>query len=574
MTLGCGDNLAQQPGVDAGSEGARLEIVAPGGDSLGLTFAQRATLAVRYTVGEDPVAGAEVAFTLLAPPAESTGGAALSALTAKTGADGIATVDLVAGAERANFRVEAHAPSAKSAIFYVAVAEGGFTTLRATPLHDGPRATAIFDRVEVRLYRAAILDCAALDIDAPPPSIYPPRRLAGFGGEVTFANVAASESATLVAWASPEGGERAIAAGCVDLAASAIRPGRAVSVLMTVGDRPLSLAPASLISTLELSAVANGLAAAGKSAAWDALACPAGPGQILLDCALDAIADDGALDCRATGSGPLVDAMAAHRGALDDMGCRALTTAAGDASLEALITDAIAAGGTFPVGDPLAALIAVRENILSTATITSSLDVSGPAATHTLATLAPGTGGLVIDLVASPRPVIAQTQVPVTITGQALAIGEHGFSLRYGDAARAAFEADALMPANLEGAAASLGTALASAAKDAQSETAGCAAVSAVACGVAGEALDCLEAACQTGAARLDIELHGWLEMLDSSGIDLAWSGAAPIADADFDLMVDPIGGGLGAGAGAWSARMTLADDQSFSISGAFKSVP
>lgn len=566
---GCGDNLVPEAPGDGGTATATLAVLTPPGDSLGLTFSERTALRVRYSDSDgQPIAGAEVAFSLVSAPNESAGGATLAAPTAITGTDGIAAVDVIAGAERANFRVEAQAAMAANAIFFVAVAEGGFTTLVATPAHAGARPEEVFEGIELRLFRADTISCANVDIDALPAADYPPRTVAAFSEAATFVNVPATEGATLVAWG--VAGESAIASGCVDIAGQAVRAGRQVNLLITVADRALALAPTAVISTLDLDPIAAAVAAAGDDDAWAILGCPVGPGQLALDCALDAAASDGEVDCRATGSGPLLDAIAGHRGASDENGCRPLTTTAGDPSIDALLAGAIATGGTFPTGDDLAALLAVRRDLLSSVVIESRLTPITPSvASHTLTTLRPGAAGdVAIDVGASSRPVIS-AQVPITITAANVVAGEHGFSLRYGDAAATAFDSRALGPAGLSGQAASLGTALVAAAEDPDSARSGCAAISAVACEAAGQGLTCLEAACATGAGVLDGELAAWLGDLSGGGLDLSWSGAAPITDSDFDLIIDPIGG-PGRPAGAWSARMTLKDQGEVVLSGAF----
>jgi hypothetical protein len=580
-TPGCGDDVTTDP--DAGDVNARLDILDPPGDAIGLTHGGRVTLRVRYARERgEVIAGAPVRFAMIATgTGESPAGSVLSADTAQTDSLGVARVDLVAGAQDTSFRVSVDARDAPTQYFYVTVAEGGFAKLYITPVHQGWRATEAFSRIEVRLYRAQILHCADLDVEAPPDSLSPPRSLSGFGGTVNYLNVTAGQPHTLVAWAhigvGPDPGMESpvpVSAGCVDLGASEL-PASRVNIELPLRDRALVLDRTPARSSFDLAPVAEAVDAAGLVRPWHILSCEAGPGQLLLDCALDALAPDAALDCVATGTSALVEAVNAHRGAADASGCRPAALADTSASLDAELTLAVQAGAGFPVAAELAAMLADRAAIMASFELDSDMTLfdnrtaGETALSHRLTTLralAPG-GVYELSLGATSRPVIEQSPVPATLDGNALALGEHGFTLRHGDFARRAFAAIALAPRGLDDAQDSLGTALAQSVNG-PGQT-GCAGLSELVCVKIGQTASCLAAACTQGATALDGHLSGWWRALLAPGIDFALSGTALIHDPDGDLQADSVGrDAQGQSTGAWSATLWLSDGTAIAIDG------
>src|SRR5690606_19353611 len=140
-----------------------------------------------------------------------------------------------------NFRVEVRAPAARSALFYVAVSEGGFTSLVVTPRHEGSRDAGAADTLQVRLHRAVDLRCVDADPEALPESVFPPRALPGYDEPAVFRNVSAGESYTLVAWAESAAGG-ILGFGCVDLGAAQVRSGLGLALDVAVVDRPAAIA--------------------------------------------------------------------------------------------------------------------------------------------------------------------------------------------------------------------------------------------------------------------------------------------------------------------------------------------
>lgn len=562
---GCGDNLAPRS-VDGGSEQSSLVVLDPPGESIGLDFHARATLSVRY-VGPDggPIAGAPVGFSLVTSASEATGGSTVSDTEVATDDDGVAGVDLVAGGERVNFRVQATAPGAPPALFYVTVSQGGFTDLVVTPAHVGYRAEAALGAVEVRLYRGAAAGCDDLSADDPPESVFPPRSLPGFGGEAVFRNVAAGEPYSLLAWAALSPGGRPIAQGCVELGPDQLRAAGQARLPLPVVDRSPELAGRIAIeSVLDMTPLAGAIAAAGPDP-WVSLACPLGPAQLVIDCALDAAAPDGALDCEATGDSPLAAEVQALRGLPDADGCRPGSLGPAD-SLDARVAAALAPPWSDP--DLVAGLVAARRAPLEAVALRSSLEplTGGAGVVHRLERLAVETarGAASVDLVASNRPIVRQVApAAVTASGQ-LVVDRHGFTADYGRFAQGVFAELGLLPAGLAGQDGALGQSLHGAVTD--EDGAGCPALSRRVCGEIARAGGCLAEACAEGSAALDSLLEAWWQLFDGPGLDLSLAGSAALADPDGDLELDGLG--QEGEPGAWNARLRLSTGQNVALDG------
>jgi hypothetical protein len=551
---------------DAGASDRRnLTILDPPGEEVGLSYSSRITLYVRYQrEGGGVIRGEEVRFALEANrPGESTSGATLSATTAITDSVGEASVELYSGAQDARFRLSVDARNASTVYFFVSVAQGGFAAVDVAPTHAGWRGADELGRVEVRLYARAFVSCDTLDIDAPPNSAYPPRSLDGFGGAVSFQNVTARQPHTVVAWAETAGSSKPVAVGCLPLDGALLPPSRVRTSLVVRDREPVLPAALPLSTTLDLAPVAAAVEAAGATAAWDVLACPAGPGQLLLDCALDVAAPDAALDCAASGRDELVDALAAQRGRLDAAGCRAATLENGASSLEARLTAAVAKD--WPTGTALASLIEARARVTGSLVLDSVLAPLGAGAVaHRLSTarVLAGEAPFALDLTATSRPVIAAMPVGTDQDGNLLVVAPHGFTLRYAAIAASAFAALGLGPAGVTGDARALGQALVAAVRDGGDGT-GCTALSRLACEAAGEDASCLAAACVAAIPVMDAALAAWLEVVDGSaaGLDLALAGTTVLLDGDGDLVVDGVGVAAKA-AEPWHGALTLGNGQ------------
>jgi hypothetical protein len=558
---------------DAGPEAnPRLVILDPPGDSIGLAFGGTTTLRVRYeTDAGEPIPDAAVDFQLVVRQDADPRGAALSATTAMSDALGIARVDLVAGAEETTFQIEAIAPQAASAFFTVSVSQAGFAHIDLDPFHDGWRDPLGFERIELRLYRAIDATCAAIDADEPPLSLFPPRALSGFDEVGSYQNVIASQPYTLVAWALLPDNTLPLAYGCVELGPHQVPPSR-FALAMPVRDRaPRLPGDAELVSTLDLEPLADAAADAGTGAPWTVLSCAHGPGQLLLDCTTDVLGGDGTLDCVVDGANATVTAIQAARGPVDEFLCRPGTVGIED-SLDHQLNDAIDAGGDFPMGGELGELLDARADLLADVQLRSTLQfLPGGLVRHRLVALVADVGGTPyeVDLASTSRPVIAAT-APAAIDGERnLVVGEHGFTLRYGSFAGAAWRDVALPAAGVAGRDADLGAALAGSAEDGGSATTGCNAVSAIICAEIGQAASCAYAACQTAAAALDDSFTAWWRGMDGDDLDLRLQGSVPLVDGDDDLAVDGLGTG-GAEMGSWQATWDAAFGADIAADGSF----
>ncbi len=562
LYVACGDDLRPPSDGDQPRQSS-LEILDPPGESIGLPFHGQTALRVLYRDPDgDPIADAPVAFAPVASASESTGGSTISDTIVLTDGDGIAEVQLLAGAEQVVFRVQASALDAAPALFYVAVSEGGFTDLTATPEHVGFRTDLA--RVEVRLYRIEELACADLDVDAPPESVFPPRSLDGFGGAARYKNVTAGEGFAVVAWATEEPDGLPLAAGCVELDPVQVRPARPIAFPLPVLDRAPAL-PAALQLTSEIDATQ--LVQPGD--VWAVLDCPSGRAQLLIDCALDAQAPDGDLDCQVGGSSAVIDDVEALRGAPDPAGCRPADLPGGGATIDATLDDAI--GAPWPTGDQLAAFLAARRAPLQSFALTSRLEASsdGRSVHHRLGVLSisDGTGTHELDLATSDRAVVRQVApFEVDPVHGELVVAAHSFTLDYGRFARSAFTTLGLVPAGLGSRGDQLGTALVQSVDD--GGTTGCPGLSAIVCAAAGRAASCLSAACQTARPALDDLMTDWWRALESGGFDFTLSGTASLGDADADLTIDALTGGT------WSATLRLSSGSDATCPGTFTSAP
>lgn len=555
VLLACGGDDATP---DAGGGQNSLEILEPPGDSIGLAFSASEALRVRYlNPSGDPIAGATVEFGLQVGANETSGAAALSAAAATTDSAGIAQVEVTAGVSDANFRVRATAAGAPPATFFVVVSDTGFASFQVTPTHSGPRPALDYVNVEIRLFSPDQVDCAGLDIDELPESIFPPRRVAGFVGAVQFQNLAAARPYVLVVWGEGEMGAARLAVGCVELSADQVRVGRPLQMVVDVGDRPLLwTAPVEVTSAMVLPGLDNAADAIVAPDPWRTLVCPLGAAQLAIDCALDAAVPDGDLDCVVNGTSGLINDFEAARGAPQN-GCRPDESSPGVASVDRVLLDAMSAG---PWTEANATALAVtRDQIIGGARLTSELSMpTATSARHRLLTLTLTAGALSreIDLVGSARPVIeASASAEVDAVGT-VSLGAHQFTLDFERAADEMFTTELLPAFALDGRRDDLGAALIESFE--AGAMVGCQAISAVACAEVGRAASCIQTGCGAVGAALDTRLLEWIDAIGAVGLDFSMTGSATIRDGDLDREVDEVGGGAGL-SGSWQISVTTA---------------
>ncbi len=539
----CGDGAASPS--DAGAP-PQLQIEAPPGDSIGLAPGDSITLRVRLVTAEGaPIDGAAVRWTILGGDA-GTGGATLAVATTATSGGGEAEDLLTAGPARVDFQVAAEAGDAPQALFYVSVSAAGFANIHVTPGHGGARSD--IGSIELRAYRGD-LGCATLDPDALPASPLPPRQVAGFGDQAEWSGFAAGEAYTILGWAVHAQSGRAVGFGCAPVLASQVTPGDLAMTLALI-DRPLTLGAAGVTSNLDLSPAAAIEESTGIDRPWRILACPSGAGQLALDWLIDALAADGTLDGQTANPTGAAASLEAVRGALGPDGCRAATRAGGGPSIDAALDDAIGRG-PFPDAAERQALVSARLALLDSLPLVSTLAPAGPGRfEHALVSVT--VGAVTIDLSASARPVIA-AEAPWSYDGASavLRLGAHSFTARLGSALGAGFAEGPLTTDGLGASSATLGSAMLASAKN--GAFSGCAAIDDVVCATAGLGATCVNTACAPAAGGLDPALTAWWRALDGTGLDLTLTGTANAGDADGDLAIDDVAGGL------WTASLATA---------------
>lgn len=527
----CGDNDfptrdAAVPGNDS------LAVLNPPGDSIGLDFSGTSTLRVQLVDSEgEPITGQPIEFSLLQNAGESVGGSSLSASSRQTNSIGIAEVDLLAGAERVNFRVEASTPNAPSVLFYIQVSDQGFSDVSIVTAHEGPRDSTSYDGVELRIYSDSSARCGAIDFASPPESLFPPRTQELLGEASDFRNLAVGLGYTVIAWAEAGAEATPHATGCLHIAADRLRSGSAFEAVLPVADLPYQLPQLLAVDTeIQLADLAATLT--GQDT-WATLSCPLGRAQLLLDCLPDAQTPDALLDCNSEQASPLGTAIEARRGIIGADGCRPATTASGEDSLDALLMDAMTG---WPNDVELGALAGGRELVLGTLRIQSEVARTGDGVvTHRLRRADLDT--VSVDLLLSSRPVVEVAAVPVQRSASPeISIAPHGFTLRFAELAESGYEILALGPANVSGLGAALGTEFMTEISIAAQT--GCAGLEAFVCGELGLGADCADL-CSTIAPALDIRLAAWLGDLQSSGLDYTVEAQADLLDDDRNLVID-----------------------------------
>ncbi len=551
----------------AGGEALRL-TAAPG--TISLAPNQPGTVKFRLDNGGVPVAGRTVSFAIIeGDPA----GATLAAASALTDASGITTVGVRAGLATM-FNVEAHS-GASSAEVAVIVRAGDAGTVLITPIFtapsDAPQQTS---STRVLFYDGKT--CAEIDPDNPPVPFRDPIPLAVGDSTVTVPAVStASTSAVFVEALGP--GPTILAVGCLDVLGTTVLAGGTVEVAVPLVDAvPDPVGSFAVTSTLTF---APPLAAAAVLAStWSDLSdCPLDPAQLWLDCTVDALSTTGndPLDCvpaaAPASEGPLGDLLEAHRGTwLTDgtgatIGCRGARASGGAVSLEALV-QGLFGSPTPPSLLALPAIAADAASILDSVRLASTLAVAPAtvpgtyAVTHTLQAALFGPGWTVSVVLAPLGLPVLQAVTSATIDKGALDIRRHGFTLRLGSAARAAFGPLALaprgFPADVTGFVGALFTQAHAAAG-----ASGCDALDAAVCPAISRPAGCLAAACAAGLGGLAARLDGSFAAADGPDLDLTLTGTAPLVAVPGGLRAHYLGvGEIQSSRGAvWTAAVRTA---------------
>ena len=532
-----------------------------------------------------PAVGEPLDFSVIddpQTPGNDLAGATLGASSGLTDETGEAMV-IVTGGFPTIFRLSAQHPRAGTAEVWVNVSEGdqGTIAVTATSLPGSTIASEI-DTVDVLFFDS--LSCAELSVTRPPKPVRGIKTVP-LGTAAEF-NVNNMTSSAVIAQGRDAAGKLR-ATGCVDVPSGTIVVGNAVRVYL-----PLSEVVAIPRGTFVLSShfsLAKREIAMRMAAPWQDLSdCPLDPGQLWLDCAVDALGSPAGdpLDCvpASTGEGDLANLIMSRRGmAVAGSTCRATTIAAGTAAQG--LDAKIAALFPNPARSPatgIAALGTALVSILDDVTIRSTLLLEPTAtpgafqATHTLRSAVFQVGGMpaMVDIVAQGIPAAQARLVPVATAANVLSIDTHNLGLRLGSLAHAAFSDVALArhgwPA-ATGPYLDLLFALASSGTGADRKT-GCDALDALVCTDVGRPSGCLRAACIAGQAALARRLDAGFTLADGDGADLQLSGSVDMGDDNGDGVTDRLGDPV-KDPGLWTAQVRAHAGTEI-VSGSWTGVP
>lgn len=520
LAVGCGSG----EGNDGGQPTASLSLLSRA--PLGLHYAERATLSIRYRRSGEPVPGA----TLTAHLDRDDTGATLSANRLITNDRGEASVLLTAGASEGAFHVLIDAPSAPTLVVDVAVSRFDFGSLDVL--------------VDAAAFEAAVLVRAGLVLDSDctqlpaTPMPLPAARI----------NQASERHATLPfpvlvlmpysVYARAEDAQgRLVAYGCIDLPEALLRTG--LRPLVSV---PLQATQPNPIGSYDLT-----LDVVSRPPSPDpylALACSSGQAQLLLDGILDALAPvESALATR----------LLAQRAPVDMAGCRAAS-----ASLDERVQQTLMASTPGALLHSLAGdLVKVRGHF----TVGTQLDITVGRldqfqARHSLRTLQFALGPSSAQYSLTSLPVVTANDLSVSQSGVNLTIPSHVFTLGLPGWWQRAITDLVLQPRGVMSSPAQLFVSSVNAAS--ASSLSGCSAVESVICSqVAPPCAGKISPACTSGRDRGSMLLT---QALASSppGYDLSLSLLLQVEDSGGTLQAQKISSGQvsGIAGGAEGASM------------------
>ena len=433
-----------------------------------------------------------------------------------------------------------------------------------------PAANTMPASVEMRLYEA--LGCPQVNVGTPPPPDPLNSRTMAVAAAWQLPLLAQDRNYALTARAIDQTGA-VISFGCVQVNGSQLLQSTPVTLLVPLASIPVVLS-AHYEASSEFAFAPQSLAQAqAVGNAWAQLSrCPGDPAQAWLDCTLDALgptSPETPLDCISEADeGPVGQLLLAKRGVMleDSGGCRAAVDAAGQPSAETQLF------GLFrtPASGPLAALPNIAKaaaGLFAQIRFASSLELTPSGlpglwvGTHTARSL-----GFSVGLSFYSVPVSSQPgrfsrflKAEVNAAQTLLTLGAHGFGVRLGSAAHAAFRARVLsfqgFPSDER---AFLEQLFGQATTTSTPPASGCSAMDALLCPQLGRPHGCLQTACTLGLQALAVKLTDGFAALDGADIDFVLEGTAPVLDRTVDGTVKGLGslvpnrGGLG----LWSAQI------------------
>lgn len=538
-----------------------------------------AEVAFRLTTEEGaPVAGERLNFLAeddpMTPDSELAG-AVLSAFFAFTDEDGIGRVAVTGGLPTV-FRLTASQARAESAVAEVMVSSSDPGTVAVVPLPaSGSRAALKVTKIDLLLF--SNVSCHDLSLVLPPRPVRLTQAVApGMPAEFS---IDGHDQSAFVGQGRDAGGTLQ-AVGCIDVPGSTVVTGGTVRVFLPLSDL-IAVPRGTFLLSSAFSLTKRDLVGRVVAPWVDLADCPLDPGQLWLDCALDALSSttDDPLDCvpatatasAGAGEGELANAIIARRGtATVEAPCRAAALVSGEQSLDAKVA-ALFPSPAQPPASEVESLGSTIEAMFNEIHVDSTLSLDPTAtpgtflATHTLRTASFPVRGqaTTIDVVSLGTPNASVRYVPVTTTQHSdtvedlMTVDSHGLGLRLGKLAQAAFSRAALVgrgwPAETAAyldvlfGLASLGTDT--------SRVTGCEALDALVCSEVERPLGCLRAACLAGQAALAAKLDAGFAQADGDGADLQLSGSAALSDDNGDGFVDRLGAAP-ENTGLWTAQI------------------
>jgi hypothetical protein len=517
-----------------------------------------------------PLAGAAVSFAIIDEPMGAAQGATLTEAGAVTDALGKCTAHVSAGLATV-FRVRATSANATAEVAVVVGAgqDGAVEIAPFFPAPAGAHAAAVATTIEILLLDNR--SCSGIDLRAPPAPARSPHTVPASGATVGYSFLQTNVSYAVFGRARDGGGVRAL--GCTDLPGNVLVVGGSVQValpLVDAGPNPAG----TYVATSPLPIATPLPAAASLAATWrDLTDCPLDPAQLLLDCTIDALGPTSVfdpVDCIPTGvqgaDGPVGDALVALRGQFllgpdgAPTSCRGSKTDGNVVSIDAIVQGMF--GSPLPQAFiALASAAADAPHLFDDLRLRSTLDVRATRSltdvdvTHTLTslsfTLRPD-ATTDVSLVKLGLPVLT-AKASGTVTDDLLTIAPHGFTVRLGQAARAAFGTLSLAQRGLPATAPEVVAAVAALAHTDDGQLAGCVAIDQVLCPRVAQPAGCLVTACATGLNALAAHLDAAFAAADGTDLDLYLAGSAPLLETRADGLADRLGDLHGNHPGTWS---------------------
>jgi|GEM_PF-6088764 hypothetical protein len=566
LLWGCssGDTLP-----DATPGERQLVLVTPSGGTLGLFPADRQSLRVAYrTLPGAPVGGSKVSFAIYGDPV----GSSLSADSAVTDPNGLASIEVRAAATTASFYIIISAAYAEDRRVDVAVSNEGFVSLRVSTVYTGDYSTSQVQTVQCLLYDN--LSCAGLGTALGQEPIRSRDKLS-VGETHVFQNLP-SDSNYALRCTGRNISDQLYASGCLSIPNQLLPPSLELSVSVDLVDEPLTFEGRyQLKTTFGLPNTLRPLA--GALAPWANLTdCNYDPAQLLLDCIVDALSDPQP-DCIVNGTMTAeAAAVAAERGSLQS-GCRGSKNDQGSNSLERLLQDKIEDNDP-TLNKRLAQTETSAVLVLTQFSLKSTLQLSQPdgngtlVATHQPNSLSFTFGGASQTYALTgakgeagkPIGVFQPSSGPVAaiFSNWQLAVGEHSFSLPFGLMAADALETFPWLGLQLS----SLSNVPHKIVDTIHNgNLTGCEAIDAVVCLQARLSAGCLSTACPKALGAMATYLRsGFSEMGSESGT-ITLSGLAHVSDPNGDRVIENIGSTDEPG--IWLNSSLVMGDESFPAS-------